>query len=151
MPSPRGGAWKRTGRLAVAGKLAKHVWICNGCGAWHEVEKPAQCIACGRMDFLHFPSAGEAKHWARLRLLERAGDITDLRRQVSLPLMTIGPSGIPCQWGELIVDYAYKENGVQRYLDWKPIEGPKPETVLKVRCLEKQGIIVDFINLKGRV
>lgn len=106
---------------------------------------------CGRMQFLFFHSEGEAKHWARLKLLERAGDIADLRRQVPLDLMTVGPNGLPRKWGELIVDYAFRQDGVQKYLDWKPVEGPTPETVLKVRCLESQGIIVDFITKKGMV
>lgn len=103
------------------------------------------------MQFLFFHSEGEAKHWARLKLLERAGDIADLRRQVPLDLMTVGPNGLPRKWGELIVDYAFRQDGVQKYLDWKPVEGPTPETVLKVRCLESQGIIVDFITKKGMV
>lgn len=150
----RGGAWKRMGRLngSDAGRRAKPVWICRGCGAWHDDAKPAQCIGCGRMDFDHFHSTGEATYWARLKLRERAGDISDLQRQVPLALMTIGREGLPCKWGELTVDYAFKdEDGAQRYFDWKPVAGVSPDAVLKIRCLEAQGIKVELVTAKGVV
>ena len=38
------------------------------------------------VDGVTFDSKGEADRWCDLRILERAGDIVDLRRQVTFPL-----------------------------------------------------------------
>jgi hypothetical protein len=155
MPVPRGGAWKRTGRLsgAAAGAQATRVYVCNGCGVWHEDAKPAQCMACGRMDFTFWASKGEAKYWARLELEQRAGRIRGLRRQVPVPLMTVGREGLPVKWGEAVLDYAYftTEDDREHLLDWKPSTGISRETALKLRCLEAQGIEVELVNSKGMV
>lgn len=101
---------------------------------------------------MHFHSEGEAKKWARLKLEERAGQITDLRRQVDLPLMTVGPNGLPVQWGKMIVDFAFKDaENRQRYVDFKPDGSITPDAALKIRCLEAQGIIVELVSEKGEV
>ena len=134
-----------------AGGKAKKVWLCAGCGLWHETDKPKQCIDCGRMDFLFFHSAGEAKHWARLRFLEREGLISGLTRQVPLPLMTVGKDGLACVWGELVVDFAYVEKGAQKYVDYKPAAGMTPDAALKIRCLEAQGTIVEIVTSRGAI
>lgn len=146
-----GGAWKRMKRVngSDAGRMRRMVYVCEGCGLWHYDKKPAQCQACGRLDFSRFDSIGEAKQWARYQLLQRAGEISDLRRQVKLDLLTVGPKGLPCVWGHMLVDFAFKEKGVQRYSDYKPVEGPSPDAVLKIRCLESQGIIVSIVTSKG--
>ena len=55
-----------------------------------------------------FDSGREYKRWCELKLLERAGEISDLRRQVKYEL-------IPPQDGEracnYIADFVYTENG----------------------------------------
>jgi hypothetical protein len=55
-----------------------------------------------------FDSQKEYDRWCNLRLLERAGMISDLRRQVSYEL-------IPKQTGErscnYVADFVYQENG----------------------------------------
>ena len=68
-----------------------------------------------------FDSKGEAVRYAELVLLERAGEITELRRQV--PLYLYGkdlpiayPSG---RIARVVVDFAYKDAGGQRYEDFK--------------------------------
>lgn len=150
----RRGAWKRTGR--VAGRdlaaIAKPVWVCQRCGLWHGAE-PRGCLNCGVLAvFDYFHSEGEAKKWARLKLEVRAGQITDLRRQVDLPLLAHGPDGRPVQWGKMIVDFAFKDaDGRQRYVDFKPEGKITPDAALKVRCLEAQGIIVELVSEKGEV
>ena len=146
-------SWNRTGRLdgSRAGSKAVRVYVCEGCGLWHQGKKPAQCMACGRMDFEHFDSTGEAKHYASLQLQQREGMITDLRRQVDLDLLTMGPKGMPVVWGKMRVDYAFKENGVQKYRDWKPLAGISPDAALKIRCLAAQGVTVEIYNSKGNV
>lgn len=147
-------AWRRTGRLsgADAGHKAIQVWICQRCGLWHDRGKPRGCMQCGELAvFDHFHSTGEAKQWVRYQLLERAGDISKLRRQVPLSLMTIDPRGQPIQWGELVVDFAFTERGVDRYVDFKPVAGMSPDAALKIRCLQAQGIVVDIVTKNGEV
>jgi hypothetical protein len=145
-----GGAWKRFGRLdgSRAGALARKVYRCVGCGEWHYDKKPAQC-RCGRMDFDRFDSIGEAKRYASLELLQRAGEISNLRRQVPLDLLTVGREGLAVKWGQFVVDAAYVEKGEQVFEDHKPDSGASPDSVLKLRCLEAQGITVRIHTSKG--
>lgn len=42
------------------------------------------------VDGIRFPSQREAKRWGELKLLERAGEITELRRQARFPLEVNG-------------------------------------------------------------
>ena len=51
-------------------------------------------------------SAKEAKRWGELMLLQRAGQISDLRRQIPYPLVVNGKT--VCK---LVVDFDYRENG----------------------------------------
>lgn len=143
-----GGHWKRYGRLdgSRAGAKAIRVYQCNGCGAPYRHKAPAQCQGCGRMDFSMFHSDGEFKKWAALQLQERAKLISNLRRQVPLPLYTIDPRGQKVQWGEMVVDFAYTDEEGDHLVDFKPQAGPSPDSVLKMRCLEKQGIIVEIVT-----
>lgn len=153
-PPPIGGSWKRTGRISgpQIAAIAKPVWVCQRCGL-HHAAKPRGCLNCGTLavfDFFH--SGGEANKWARLKLQVRAGQITDLQRQVDLPLMTIAPDGNPVQWGKMIVDFAFKDaDGQQRYVDFKPDRLITPEAALKIRCLEAQGTIIEIVTEKGEV
>jgi hypothetical protein len=146
-------SWQRIGRLngSDAGRMARKVYICRGCGFWHQDAKPKQCHICGRMDYDYFDSTGEAKRYATLELLQRAGEISDLRRQVPLKLLTIGRNGLAVQWGTFIVDAAYVENGEQVYEDFKPFNGMSPDSALKLRCLEAQGIRVRLHTEKGTI
>ena len=63
------------------------------------------------LDGIRFDSKREAKRWAELCLLERAGEIADLRRQV--PLMLEGRNGpLLTRTGRrmrLTVDFAYTD------------------------------------------
>ena len=63
------------------------------------------------VDGIRFDSTKEARRWGELRLLERAGEIRALRRQVVLPLIgMVGPmltrTGRPMK---LTVDFAYED------------------------------------------
>jgi hypothetical protein len=53
-----------------------------------------------------FDSAKEAKRWGELKLLERAGQIANLQRQVRYPLIINGRR--VCS---LIADFAYEQEG----------------------------------------
>lgn len=69
-----------------------------------------------------FDSVKEYHRWGVLRLLERAGRITDLKRQVSYEL-------IPKQQGEracsYVADFTYMENGKLVVEDCKGFRTPE--------------------------
>lgn len=58
------------------------------------------------LDGVTFDSLKEADRWAQLKLLERAGKISDLKRQVPFPLVVNGT-----KVAKLVVDFTYEENG----------------------------------------
>lgn len=94
------------------------------------------------VDGLAFDSKREAARWLELKLLERAGEITDLRRQVKFTL-------IPKQQGErecaYIADFTYTEKGA---LVVEDVKGAKtPEYIIKRKLmLEKHGIRVKEVS-----
>lgn len=66
------------------------------------------------LDGLTFDSAKESRRWAELRLLERAGRITELQRQVPYelaPSVKFQESRRAQPPLRLVVDFQYKENG----------------------------------------
>ncbi len=77
------------------------------------------------LDGIEFDSKREAKRWAELCLLKRAGEIADLRRQV--PLMLEGRDGpLLTRTGRrmrLTVDFAYTDlrTGLTIYEDAKGV------------------------------
>ena len=63
------------------------------------------------VDGIIFDSVREANRWQELRLLERAGAITDLKRQVAfnlLPKMKT-PNGAIVQGVKYIADFVYRD------------------------------------------
>lgn len=56
------------------------------------------------VDGVTFDSRLEARRWATLKLLERAGDISDLQRQINFPIMINGQ--LICTYR---ADFAYKD------------------------------------------
>lgn len=65
-------------------------------------------------DGIRWDSQAEARRWSELKLLERAGHISGLERQVTVPLVVNGQK--ICA---LRPDYVYWENGVRIYEDMK--------------------------------
>lgn len=68
-----------------------------------------------------FDSKKEAQRWMELQLLERAGEISNLRRQVRIDLMgqyrpLLTKTGRQMR---LTVDFAYMENGIEVLEDSK--------------------------------
>ena len=57
------------------------------------------------VDGIKFPSKAEAKRWGELKLLERAGQISDLKRQIRIPLTVSGKQ--VCVY---VADFTYVEN-----------------------------------------
>lgn len=79
-----------------------------------------------------FDSQKEARRWSELRLLERAGQISDLSRQVRLPLRV--NDQLVCTF---IPDFTYTEDGRQVVEDVKsPITRKLPAYRIKVKLLK---------------
>lgn len=145
--APPKRAWRKFGRIngSDLGAKAIRVHICTSCGEWWEGKKPAQC-RCGMMAFDSFDSKGEAKRWAQLNLLQRAGHISELRRQVPFPLMTVGRQGLATKFADYIADFVYVENGERVIEDSKARAGISPEAALKLRCMEAAGLTVKLTS-----
>ncbi|WP_457647639.1 DUF1064 domain-containing protein [Profundibacter sp.] len=96
------------------------------------------------LDGIRFDSKREAKRWAELCLLERAGEIADLRRQV--PLMLEGRNGpLLTRTGRrmrLTVDFAYTDlvSGLTIYEDAKGV--PTRDYEVRRAVAAAQGIEV---------
>ncbi len=63
---------------------ARAAYRCEACGA--ALPQPAKCHACGSDCAIRFDSGAEARRWDELCLLQKAGAITGLNRQVPFPI-----------------------------------------------------------------
>jgi Protein of unknown function (DUF1064) len=100
-------------------RIAVNVYVCRGCGApCAPGQKPLQCVACGRLDFQKFDSMGEQQRFAELKLLERAGHISNLETQVRFPLMAYH-NKLPVRVGHYVADFVYLRDGNQVIEDFK--------------------------------
>jgi len=84
-------------------RSAIKVWACKSCQTWHEKKKPTNCNYCGFSDFFYFASKFEARRYAELSLLEKTGQITELKTQITYPIKVNGVS--ICKY---IADFQYK-------------------------------------------
>ncbi|MHD0644585.1 DUF1064 domain-containing protein [Pseudomonas aeruginosa] len=91
----------------------------------------------------YFHSTGEYKRWCDLKLLQRAGVISDLRRQVTYRL-DVGDT----HFGKYIADFVYVENGKEVVEDFK---GHRTPEYLKSKRLMKDihGIDIFETGPKG--
>jgi hypothetical protein len=82
---------------------------------------------------LTFDSAGEAKRWEHLKILQRLGEIEHLRRQVKVPLY-VG------DWlvAHLVLDFAYHRNGKPVWEDFKSPATITPFWKLKAELFHLQ-------------
>ncbi len=92
------------------------IWACENCGLWVGAVKPSQCAACGLLNFVRFDSKAEAQRWAELELWQKAGVISELRRQVRYPLHAArmdekSPSVVAQKVSEYIADFTYQKDG----------------------------------------
>lgn len=124
-------------------KLSKyrsaHCWWCVTCDVPVDGEKAitTKCLGCGAGPFaaniIHFDSKRERARWHELRLLERAGKIKDLRRQVSFPIK-INDMKV----GVYRCDFHYIEDGQEFYTieDVKGVDTPLSK--FKRKCVAAQ-------------
>lgn len=78
------------------------------------------------VDGIRFHSKGEARRWAELKLLERAGQISILRRQIPFILSVKNfRGGDLIELGKYIVDFSYLDgSGHSVYEDFKGFSTP---------------------------
>lgn len=93
------------------------------------------------VDGIRFDSRGEAKRWVELQLLERAGEIRNLRRQVVFPLVIDGEpvlirsEGFPGgRAAKITLDFGYIENEAEVTEDFKGFF--TPEAKLRIAVFE---------------
>lgn len=92
------------------------------------------------IDGIRFDSKKEARGWAQLQLLQRAGEISGLERQVKIALIgrngpILTPKGRQAHY---VADFAYIEKGSRIFEDSKGFR--TPEYLLKRAILAAQGI-----------
>lgn len=141
----RFGGFKRVSGAHI-GKLAIKVYVCNGCMSHYRINQPPQCLRCGRMDFVRMDSVAEANRWSSLNLLERAGDIKGLQRQIPFDLCCMDLNGDKHKVATYKCDFVYEER--QKDGSWKwVIEDVKGSAIdpiarMKLKWMEKQGMPV---------
>lgn len=133
-----------------AGALAIKVYVCTNraCEVHHRRAPPPQCV-CGGIQFDKFDSVTEANQWAQLRMLEKRGRITDLKRQVWFDLMAAGEHG-PVKCAGYIADFTYTEDGRKIIADAKPDTGTDPVFDLKARWMAAMNKPITILTPKGR-
>jgi hypothetical protein len=77
----------------------------------------------------YFASKKELARWQDLKLLEKAGKITDLKRQVNFPLIVNG--FLICRYR---ADAVYKENGKRVVEDCKGRRSGLPYQMFKLKA-----------------
>lgn len=135
--------YRRLNAQHAAGAKAIRVYVCSNpkCEIHHEREQPVQCH-CGGIEFISFPSKGEATHWAQLRQLEKRMAITNLRRQVWFPLYAHGADGQPRKVASYVADFVFTRAGEEVRMDSKPAAGVDDLAALKLKWMEAMGLPV---------
>ncbi len=116
-----------------------HCWWCVPCDVPVDALKATfvKCSFCGAgprsPTIIHFDSKRERTRWHELRLMQRAGKIKDLRRQVSFPIRINGK-----KVGAYRCDFHYLDEGHEFYTieDVKGIDTPLSK--FKRKCVAAQ-------------
>ena len=94
------------------------------------------------VDGVSFDSKGEAAYWQTLKLRERAGEISDLKRQVVFRIDVEGQH--ICR---VIPDFAYAEGGLLVVADFKSPASMTPEFKLKRKLMRAvHGIDIQIVG-----
>jgi hypothetical protein len=143
----RQGARKQFVPGADIGRRARPLWRCVGCGLQHEAtdpsgkrSKPVSCYSCGRMDFEFFHSRTEANRFAQLLLMEKAGEVSEVRRQVPFPLNAVAANGLVTKIGDYVADFVYRDKAGELVIeDRKGGDLIDPLADWKLRHMAAQG------------
>ena len=107
-----------------------------------------------KVDGIWFDSASEAERYRDLKLLERAGKITELELQPSFALHTVSPEepNKPIHLCDYVADFRYMENHCCIIEDVKGSKDMQtPMSKLKIKWVEVEyGINVRLVDGKGR-
>jgi hypothetical protein len=118
------GSHFRVGGGALQSR-ARRVWRCDICGTIAWTKSP--CAACKNSTVQHFDSSGEAQRYAELVLLEKAGEIFNLQRQVRCDLHVRSAEGKRYVVGTIVIDYRYLDHtGRMVYEDYKGRRNKRP-------------------------
>ena len=119
------------------------VWVCLDCGAQLVFEKPAACHICSSDAIQKFDSKREAREYYNLKLLEKAGAISDIKLQ---PAFRIIINGVDV--GSYYADFSYMEKGELHVIDVKsPATAKNALYRFKKRCVEAQyGVQIEEIK-----
>lgn len=86
------------------------------------------------LDGMTFHSKGEADRWCILKLLEKAGEISELERQIPyslyVPHCETGEPELICTY---VADYCYRENGALIVEDFKGVR--TPDYIIKAKLM----------------
>ena len=98
------------------------------------------------VDGIKFDSKLEARHWQRLCLLQSAGQISDLERQVKIVLLgrdgpILTPTGRPMTY---VADFVWRENGAEVIADAKGFQTEVSR--IKLAILAAQGRKVKLLR-----
>lgn len=145
-------AWKRSKSVSGAklGAVANKVYICKGCEAkTFGKRKPKECDDCGFLDFHIFHSTGECGRWHQLKILQDAGHISNLDRQVRMPLYTakrVDGTLLQVKVAVYVADFVYFEDGKKVIEDFKSAGLMDDVAKLKLRWMEAQGQPVKIVS-----
>jgi hypothetical protein len=92
---------------------AKPVWACSECYA-AVLGRDDQCRAHPDVKLTYFPSSGEFSHWHQLLLLQRVGQISDLKRQIPFKIV-INDIKVTTY----TADFSYIQDGEYTVIDFK--------------------------------
>ena len=95
-------------RRAMSGAYIRNrrAKICAGCEGYVRPQDK-QCPSCGRIDTITFDSHAELKRYGELRLLEKVGKITFLKRQPRSVLHAAATAGGGIKVGTYVADFSY--------------------------------------------
>ena len=96
------------------------------------------------VDGIRFDSKAEARRWGELKLLERAGSISSLERQVAIELPGIYSNG---RKAKMIVDFVYWDRTRAAWVH-EDVKGYEPTTVWKLKqaLVRFMGIEVEVVR-----
>lgn len=122
----------------AVGRKAIRVYECDNCGNYSQIAKFESCNECGGESVNSFDSNGEFIRWRELKLIEKAGLIKDLRRQVRMPLYAYN-GDIRTRVSYLVIDYQYREIETGELI-CEDFKGTITDVaILKIKWLEAQG------------
>lgn len=133
-------------KCVICGAEVKSGSACPKC--WNRVfsTKPTSKYNARRTEYNGetFDSLFELRRWKELKMLEKAGIITNLKRQVRFPLIEKSQYGREIAY---IADFTYVEKGKQVVEDTKSEATKTPLYRLKKRLVaEKYGIVIKEIT-----